>query len=71
MIKGLRNSWMFFFLILSTSLSAQNITEYQKHFELHIQPTTSVIKIDGILDEPVWSSAGMAKDFHKIRDKMY
>lgn len=47
------------------SLQAQNITEYQKHFELHITPTNAPIKIDGVLDEPVWSAAGLAKDFHK------
>ena len=47
------------------SLEAQNITEYQKHFELHITPTNATIKIDGVLDEPVWSAAGLAKDFHK------
>ena len=47
------------------SLEAQNITEYQKHFELHITPTNAPIKIDGVLDEPVWSAAGLAKDFHK------
>ncbi len=47
------------------SLEAQNITEYQKHFELHITPTNAPIKIDGVLDEPVWAAAGLAKDFHK------
>ena len=44
---------------------AQNMTEYQKKFQLNIQPTTSQIKIDGILDEPVWATAELAKDFHK------
>jgi hypothetical protein len=47
------------------SVNAQNITEYQKHFELHITPTSAPIKIDGILDEPVWSSTELAKDFNK------
>ena len=51
--------------ISALSLTAQNITEYQKHFELNITPTNAPIKIDGVLDEPVWSSASQAKDFHK------
>jgi hypothetical protein len=47
------------------TVEGQNITEYQKHFELHITPTNAPIKIDGVLDEPVWAAAGLAKDFHK------
>lgn len=54
-----------FLLIIGTPLCAQNITEYQKHFELYITPTNAPIKIDGVLDEPIWSSANQAKDFHK------
>ncbi len=46
-------------------IKAQNITEYQKHFELHITPTNAAIKIDGVLDEPTWAAAGIAKNFHK------
>ena len=65
MMKCLRNNWIWFLLILATPLGAQNITEYQKHFELYITPTNTPIKIDGVLDEPIWSSANQAKDFHK------
>ncbi len=58
----------FFVLLLLISprlLDAQAMTEYQKNFQLNIKPTTEQIKIDGILDEPVWAIAELAKDFHK------
>ena len=58
-------SLLFTFLCLSHLAQAQNISEFQKSFQLHIQPTTVKIKIDGILDEPVWSSSEVAKDFKK------
>ena len=58
-------SLLFSFLCLSHLAQAQNISEFQKSFQLHIQPTTAKIKIDGILDEPVWSSSEVAKDFKK------
>ena len=63
----MRNVVFVFFLccFCVLKLEAQNITEYQKHFELYITPTNAPIKIDGELDEPVWSAAGLAKDFHK------
>lgn len=61
----MRNICILIVFFFTSSLNAQNITEYQKHFELHISPTNAPIKIDGILDEPVWSAAGIAKDFHK------
>ena len=63
----MRNVVFVFFLccFCVLKLEAQNITEYQKHFELYITPTNAPIKIDGVLDEPVWSAAGLAKDFHK------
>ena len=57
---------LFFILLVNPAfLKAQNMTENQKKFQLNIQPTTSPIKIDGILDEPVWATATLAKDFHK------
>ena len=58
-------SLLFSFLCLSHLAQAQNISEFQKSFQLHIQPTTVKIKIDGILDEPVWSTSEVAKDFKK------
>jgi hypothetical protein len=46
-------------------INAQNISEFQKGFQLYIQPTTDKIKIDGILDEPVWATTDVAKNFVK------
>jgi hypothetical protein len=46
-------------------IKAQNISEFQKGFQLHILPTTDKIKIDGILDEPVWATTDVAKNFVK------
>jgi len=52
-------------LFCSYFIEAQNISEFQKGFQLHIQPTTDKIKIDGILDEPVWATTEVAKNFIK------
>lgn len=46
-------------------LEAQNVTDFQKQFQMNIQPTTYPIKIDGVLDESVWSNVVKAKNFHK------
>jgi len=56
-----------FIIILFSSLiiRAQNISEFQKGYQLNIQPTSAKIKIDGILDEPFWASSEVAKDFKK------
>jgi hypothetical protein len=52
-------------LHLANFLSAQNITEFQKNFQLNIQPVTGPIVLDGILDEATWKTAVLAKDFTK------
>ena len=52
-------------LLSSYFINAQNISEFQKGFQLYIQPTTDKIKIDGILDEPVWATTDVAKNFVK------
>jgi hypothetical protein len=44
-------------------LYAQPITEFQKNFQLNIHPTSSPIVLDGILDEPTWKNATIAKNF--------
>ena len=56
-----------FIIILFSSLTirAQNISEFQKGYQLNIQSTSAKIKIDGILDEPFWASTEVAKDFKK------
>jgi len=52
-------------LFSSYFIDAQNISEFQKGFQLYIQPTTDKIKIDGILNEPVWATTDVAKNFNK------
>ena len=44
---------------------AQNISDFQKSFQYNIHATTDKIKIDGILDESIWTSTEVAKDFKK------
>ena len=53
------------FLLTNQVLVAQKVTEFQQKFQTSIRPTTSIIKIDGILDEAVWATSQVAKDFHK------
>ena len=56
----------FFSLALfSNTLPAQNLTDFQKHYQYSIAPTSQKIKIDGILDESVWTNTQVAKDFSK------
>lgn len=52
-------------LFSSLTIGAQNLSEFQKSFQFNIHPTTAPIKIDGILDEPVWASTEIAKSFNK------
>jgi hypothetical protein len=52
-------------LFLTYCIKAQNISEFQKGFQLHIQPTTDKIKIDGILDEPSWNTVQAVSQFYK------
>ena len=43
-------------LSLVVKSQAQNSTEFQKEYQLDLIKTSSVIKIDGILDEEIWAS---------------
>jgi hypothetical protein len=66
MKKLLLNTLTLLFLVLAShAVLAQNISEFQKGFQLNIQPSTSPIVLDGILDESVWNTATLAKDFTK------
>ncbi len=59
----------YFLLIIASSFCkvgvAQEISEYQKGYQYTIQPTSSKIKIDGILDESIWATASLAQNFIK------
>ena len=63
-MRNLFLSIIFLFLLNSNGW-AQNISEFQKTYQYQINPTTDKIKIDGVLDEAVWGTAEVAKDFHK------
>jgi hypothetical protein len=52
-------------VLFSNNAQAQNISDFQKGFQLNIQPSSSPIVLDGILDESVWNTATIAKDFAK------
>ncbi|TRZ75655.1 MAG: hypothetical protein D4R94_06335 [Chitinophagaceae bacterium] len=48
------------FLLIMTGASigvSQNISDFQKQFQLNITATSSEIKIDGLLEEPIWKTA--------------
>lgn len=48
------------FLLIMTGTSigvAQNISDFQKQFQLNITATSTEIKIDGLLEEPIWKTA--------------
>jgi hypothetical protein len=52
--------FLFAFLFIMTGASygvAQNISDFQKQFQLNITATSSEIKIDGVLEEPIWKTA--------------
>ncbi len=66
MTKQLFNFIFFLFTILASQhISAQNISDFQKSFQYNIQPTSNKIKIDGILDEAIWTKTEIAKHFNK------
>lgn len=54
-----------FLLFVSIHLSAQTIdvASYKQQYQLHINKTTEKIKVDGELNEEVWHTAEVAKDF--------
>jgi hypothetical protein len=52
-------------IAISTKCQAQKITEFQKDYQLDLIKTTDVIKIDGILDEPIWASANFTQADNK------
>lgn len=58
-------SFIVLLLLISYFTEAQNISDFQKGFQLNIQPSNGPIVLDGVLDEPVWKTAALAKDFSK------
>lgn len=52
-------------LLLSIGSFAQTISSYQLQYQYNLKPFNSNIKIDGILDESVWTTAEVAQNFSK------
>ncbi|MEY4279422.1 MAG: hypothetical protein RL377_1426, partial [Bacteroidota bacterium] len=52
-------------LLLSTTSFAQQLSDFQKTYQYTITPTSNKIKVDGILDEPVWLTTQIAQKFFK------
>ena len=66
LIKPFRKlSLLLALLFFGYNSEAQNISDFQKEFQVNIQPTTDPIVLDGILDETVWKTAVLAKNFIK------
>ncbi len=71
----MRYSLLLLFTLLSTIVLANEegksktdttINTFNKDFILNIKKANSVIKIDGVIDEPDWLVAEKAKNFHKV-----
>ena len=58
--------YSFLILVLGTSLLAWS-QKINQAYELHIDKTDAKITIDGRLDEPIWSSVAVAKNFQMIQ----
>jgi hypothetical protein len=56
----------FLFLILSGNLISQSfgIKDFQKDFQIHISPAHSLVKIDGVLEDSIWTIAEKKGDFY-------
>ncbi|HEX2970534.1 MAG TPA: DUF5916 domain-containing protein [Bacteroidales bacterium] len=50
----------------STILSAQNRGINRDNYRINIVKTNENITVDGILDEPAWADADVAKDFRRV-----
>jgi Domain of unknown function (DUF5916)/Carbohydrate family 9 binding domain-like len=59
------NTVLLLLLFLFLSGASQNILDFQEKFKLNISKANSKIKIDGLLDEAAWESAGQTSDFWK------
>ncbi|HEX2974501.1 MAG TPA: DUF5916 domain-containing protein, partial [Bacteroidales bacterium] len=53
-------------MLIGAALNAQNKGVNRENYRIKISPVTEEIKIDGILDEPVWEKADVANDFRRV-----
>ena len=54
------------FICISTILSGQSKGINRDKYRISIKETYANITIDGILDEPVWMTADLASNFHRV-----
>jgi hypothetical protein len=55
-----------FLLLYNTFLFAQIKGINREKYRIHIKETDSPITVDGVLDEPVWKNAEVAKNFRRV-----
>ncbi len=59
----MRYKTLFILCLVSLHLSAQKKNE---QYRLHIMQSSSIINIDGIMDEDAWQNADVARNFHMV-----
>lgn len=61
----MRTLFLFIALTCSIFLHAQvrNGEAFQKDYQIHMTRTNAPVKVDGVLDEPIWSNAQMVTSF--------
>lgn len=53
--------FLFCFNVTAQKVAVEN---FQKEFQVHISQTNTPVKIDGLLDDSIWSIAEIKSDFH-------
>ncbi|OYZ55898.1 MAG: hydrolase, partial [Sphingobacteriales bacterium 24-40-4] len=62
-LRTISNKCIVILIFLSSTLFAQKKND---SYELKIRPASSLIKIDGIMDEAAWKDADLANNFHLV-----
>ena len=62
----LRSGIIGFFLISNATLMAQHISVNREHYQIKMNMSGNPIVLDGILDDPAWQTAQIAKNFHRV-----
>ncbi|SMD38997.1 hypothetical protein SAMN04488029_3993 [Reichenbachiella faecimaris] len=52
-------------LLFTLLMGSAVLTSYGQHLIYHIQKTSSPVRIDGILDEPIWDELEIAQNFNQ------
>lgn len=57
---------LFIVFSLCSNISGQTRGINRDNYRINISKTSEVINVDGILDEPAWANADVAKDFRRV-----